>query len=205
MKKQKTETIVHQLFRNTVKPGMTVITDRGYTCEGLLRYCIARKVGLIGSTVGNRFLAKNEFPDWTSSNSKRIERGTFKVATNQDRSIACVVWKDNGIVKLTATTGSTHRVLLKRHGQRKTFNVKAPGLASLYDQYYHGVDRNDQLRGRGYGIATTFRAKKYTIKMFMGLLDITLSNCWIIWRILHPSAYKKHRVAAKFGGGDVDF
>ena len=192
-KKIKTETVVHELFKNAVKPGMTVIADRGYTCQGLVRYCFARKIGFIGSCTSNAFMAKHVFSEWNQKTAKKIETGTFSWATNTDRSIACVVWKDNGIVRLTCTTGSTHSVLLKRNRGGRKYMVRAPHVAELYNAYYHGVDRNDQLRGRGYGLATTFRAKKYTIKMFMGLLDITLSNCWILWRTIHPSAYKKHR------------
>ena len=71
--------------------------------------------------------------------------------------------------------------------------VKAPVAAKVFDRYFHGVDRNDQLRGPGYGMATTFRASKYTVKMFMGLLDIALSNAWIMWRTIHPKDVKEHR------------
>ena len=32
--------IAQRLFRNNVKPGVTVITDRYYTCKGLLQFCM---------------------------------------------------------------------------------------------------------------------------------------------------------------------
>jgi len=61
------------------------------------------------------------------------------------------------------------------------------------DEYFHGVDRNDQLRGTGYGLALHFRAQKYTIKFFLGLLDVVLSNTWILWRNLHPKGREASR------------
>ena len=97
-----------------------------------------------------RFLAKAEFPDWVGKEGMAKERGEYKVATNADRTIANVVWRDKAVVRLTANIGCTNRVYIKRRQRgKKAFLVKAPALITMYDQYFHGVDRNDQLRGRG--------------------------------------------------------
>ena len=186
--------IAANLFKHNVKPGMTVVTDRYYTCTNLVRMCIHRKVGFIGSTMIQRFLAKNALPGWSKEKAMKKERGTFEVATNRDRSICCIAWRDKGSFFLTTTTQSTCRVLLNRNQSgRKSFQVTAPYCVQIYDQYFHGVDRNDQLRGGGYGLVLHFKAQKYTIKFFLGILDILLSNAWLYYRWYNPKKMKKHR------------
>ena len=63
----------------------------------------------------------------------------------------------------------------------------------IFDQYFHGVDRNDQLRGAGYGLVLHFKARKYTIKFFLGIIDILLSNAWLYYRWYNPKKRKEHR------------
>ena len=185
--------IAAELFRDNVVAGMTVITDRWYTCTGLVQLCLGAKVGLIGSTKTQRFLAKHVLTGWSGNEGAKKERGSFAVAKNKDGKVACVVWKDKGVVRFTVTASSTMRVKVRRKQKNHdSFLVDAPYCAEVYDQYFHGVDRNDQLRGDGYGLALCFRATKYTVKFFLGMLDVVLSNTWILWRNLHTKDAKKH-------------
>ena len=138
--------------------------------------------------MSNRFLAKHELK-WNDVN--RVERGTFEVATNG--KVACILWKDKGLVRLTATCHSTCRVQVRRCQRgMQPFSVLALYVVDVYNKYFHGVDGNDQLRGDNYGICLTFRAQKYTVKFFMGIIDVVLSNAWILWRTVHPSQQKLH-------------
>ena len=198
------ETIACELFRNNVVPGMTVITDRFYTCSGLVRFCVATGVGLIGSTKTRNFMAKHVLTGWTGNEAKKRLRGEFEVATNHGGQVACIVWKDKGIVRFTCTSSASCRVTVRRRLKHEApLLVNAPLCAKVYDSYFHGVDRNDQLRGCGYGLALTFRARKYTVKFFLGFLDVLLSNTWILWRSLHPKDIKEH--AAWFNRLTDDF
>lgn len=186
--------IARTLFAGVVVPGMTVVTDRYYTCTGLVQLCLSRRIGLIGSTMTQRFLAKNVLTGWSGREGKARARGYFEVATNTTGDVACVCWKDKGVVRLTLTTSSTCRTtLVRRQSGMPSFLVRGPLAVKVFDAYFHGVDRNDQLRGNGYGLSLTFRAKKWTVKLFLGLLDVAFSNAWIIWRYLHPKEAKKHR------------
>jgi hypothetical protein len=186
--------IAAALFAGNVIPGMTVITDRYYTCTALVRLCLALGVGFIGSTMANRFLAKHVLRGWSAADAKRKARGTFEVAATSCGRVANIIWKDKGIVRLTVTAGSSMRYRVVRRARGiGSFFVTAPFCAHVFDSYFHGVDRNDQLRGSGYGLALFFRAKKYTVKLFLGLLDLALSNAFIMWRVLHPKDRKFHR------------
>ena len=185
--------IASTLFQRVVSAGMTVVTDRFYTCKGLVQFCLKYKVGLIGSTMGNRFLARRELPGWSSAESKNRARGDFECAVNGDKTVCCIVWKDKATVRLTCTASNTCTTTVKRRQRGQgVFQVWAPTAAAIANQYFHGVDRNDQLRGHGYGLVLTFRALKYTIKLFLGMLDLVLSNSWILWRTIHKSQAKRH-------------
>lgn len=182
------------LFLGNVMPGMTVITDRYYTCTDLVRYCLALGVGLIGSTMTIRFMAKHVFTGWSTAEAKSKPQGAFNVATSACGRVANIIWKDKGVVRLTCTAGATCRTrLVRRIRGRQSAEVKAPLAAKMFNQYFHGVDRNDQLRGSNYGLALHFRAMKYTVKMFLGMWDLVLSNSFIMWRTLHPKDKKAHR------------
>ena len=186
--------IASALFLGNVLPGMTVITDRYYTCTALVKFCLAAGVGFIGSTMANRFMAKNVFTGWSAPEVNQKPRGTFEVAATACGRVANIIWKDKGVVRLTVTAGSSMRHnLVRRARGMPSFLVSSPYCAHMFDSYFHGVDRNDQLRGVGYGLALIFRAQKYTIKLFLGLLDLTLSNAFIMWRVLHPKDRKFHR------------
>jgi hypothetical protein len=186
--------IARALFAMAVRAGMTVITDRYYTCTDLVRFCIARNVGLVGSTRSNRWLAKNKVSGrWTGAAGKKKARGTYESFTNGDGTVCCAIWKDKGVVRLTMTAGDNTRAKVWRRTRgAKPGWVTCPRGALVYDKYFHGVDRNDQLRSSLYGLALHFKAQKWTVKMFFGLLDVVLSNAWILWRTIHPKDTKKH-------------
>lgn len=186
--------IARRLFRGNVVPGMTVVTDRYYTCTQLVRLCLSLSVGFIGNTMNLRFLAKHCLTGWSREEAKERPRGDFDVAANEGGSVCCVVWKDKGVVRLTITAESTARCYLTRRASgMPAFLVCAPRAVEVFDQYFHGVDRNDQLRGVGYGLVLSFRARRWTVKLFMGLLDIVFSNAWIWYKFWNPRKSRNHR------------
>ena len=186
--------VVNELFECAgVMAGQTIITDRFYTCTPLVALCCKRGVGFIGSTMKNRFLAKRTLSGWTKAEAKLLPRGTYEVATNRERTIANIIWKDKGIVRLTATAGSSIRVRLTRGERgRSKFKVHAPHAAEIFDDNFHGCDRDGQLKARPYSLCLSFRAMKWPTKLFLGLVDMAMVNAWILWRELHPRDHKKH-------------
>ena len=70
-------------------------------------------------------------------------------------------------------------------------NINAPLAAFMYNKYFHAVDRHDQLQSGSYGITTNFRAQKWTIKLFYGLLDMILVNSWILFTCNNPGKAKR--------------
>ena len=108
-------------------------------------------IGLIGSTVTNRWYAKHKYPaGW----GKTAARGDFRVSSNRDGTVACVIWKDKGTVRLTCTVGTTARdECMRGSAGRPRHPLRCPYVALLFMRYFHGVDRQDQMRAKHYSLS----------------------------------------------------
>ena len=96
-------------------------------------------------------------------------------------------------MRLTTTVSSTCRVKLERGERGKDrFRVDTPSCAKHYDETFSGVDRFGQLQAKAYSLCLTFRAMKWTTKLFFGMVDMALANAWILWREIHPRWHKDH-------------
>ena len=67
----------------------------------------------------------------------------------------------------------------------------------MFGKMMQGVDRNDQLHSKFYGTAMASRVKKWTVRVFLSLVDITLANAFIL--------YKDTRTAGSTALGHSDF
>ena len=186
--------IAAEVLKDVVEPGQIIITDRWYTCKGLIRWCLHNRVGFIGTTKGNVFLGRRVLTGWGTEEAKTRERGDYETAVNGDGTVCCICWRDGSTVKLTMTAGNNTRVYIKRKKRNMgELIVTAPLNIKTFYKFFHGCDRNDQMKGPGYGVVLRFRAKKYTVKFFMGMFDMVLANVWILWVWLHPKDKKKHK------------
>ena len=186
--------IAYYLFKNHVDPGQIIVTDRWYSCQGLVALCLLLGIGLLATTTTNCFLGKRSLTGWSKQEGKAKERGEYECAVNQDQTVCCLCWKDGSVVRLTMTAGCTARTRITRNKRNMgKFLVKAPMAIQNFFQWFHGCDRSDQMRGPGYGTVGTFRASKYTVKFFLGCFDMVLANAWILWTTLHP-LYKKKKM-----------
>ncbi|KAG3110156.1 hypothetical protein PI125_g10284 [Phytophthora idaei] len=62
--------------------------------------------------------------------------------------------------------------------------VPAPELVSDYHRWMGGVDVNvnDQLRMQRYSVQLSYETRKYYKTLFLGLLDMTSVNAYIVYR-----------------------
>ena len=186
--------IAAEVLKNVVDPGQIVVTDRWYTCKGLVRWCLYNRIGFIGTTKGNVFLGRKVLTGWGTEEAKERARGEYETAVNGDGTVCCICWRDGSTVKLTMTAGNNMRVYIKRRKRGMgEFIVTAPMNIKTFYEFFHGCDRHDQMKGPGYGVVLRFRARKYTVKFFMGMFDMVLANAWVLWVWLHPKDKKQHR------------
>ncbi|KAJ0393322.1 hypothetical protein P43SY_001892 [Pythium insidiosum] len=66
------------------------------------------------------------------------------------------------------------------NGEKKI--VACPRCVVDYHRWMGGVDIHDQLRLQRYSLQLAFKFKKYYKSLFLGLLDIALTNAYIVWR-----------------------
>ena len=91
------------------------------------------------------------------------------------------LWKDNKVVRVLSTnfqpkeTGNVTRKL--RDGT--SVGVPCPTAIVAYNKFMGGVDRNDQLR-QYYHVR--LRGRKYYKYIFWFLLDVTISNSYILFK-----------------------
>lgn len=180
------------LFKQYVlAPGQVVVTDRYFTTVALARDLLSRRVGIIGTCQRGRFPCKELIDAFPLCGRDRQERGTHMTATCEENDIGLSIVQDNKPVPLVYTYGTNEEVILKRRVKNgEVVDVTAPRALELFCNNMGGVDANDHLCADYYSIANDQRCRKWTIKAFMGMIDITVANCWIIYRHLHPQSRK---------------
>ncbi|KAK3868826.1 hypothetical protein Pcinc_025863 [Petrolisthes cinctipes] len=111
-------------------------------------------------------------------------RGTHqeKSALVDDVEVRAVKWMDNRSVKLLSTFASVEpKSECKRYDKKKksTVMIPCPAIVLEYNKFMGGVDLMDSLLSL-YRIHT--RSKKYYHKLLFHFLDVTVVNCWLLYR-----------------------
>ncbi|CAI6355121.1 unnamed protein product [Macrosiphum euphorbiae] len=136
-------------------------------------------------TVGT--FRRNRFPDIALMPEKEMlkkPRGTYDecLTVVDGVPITTVSWKDNKIVNVTSTyIGALEPTKVRRYDkkQKKNVDVEIPKIIEVYNKHMGGVDLMDSLIGR-YRII--MRSKKWYIKIFYHLLDMTVVNSWLMYK-----------------------
>lgn len=90
-------------------------------------------------------------------------------------------WKDNKVVTVASTfVGELEKRTTKRFDkkEKKCIEVSRPNIIEVYNSHMGGVDQIDSMIAR-YRII--MRSKKWYIKIFYHLLDLTVVNSWLIY------------------------
>ncbi|CAI6373876.1 unnamed protein product [Macrosiphum euphorbiae] len=155
--------------------------DNYYTSIPVMVYL--EKLGI--HTVGT--FRRNRFPDIALMPEKEMlkkPRGTYDecLTVVDGVPITTVSWKDNKIVNVTSTfIGALEPTKVRRYDkkQKKNVDVERPKIIEVYNKHMGGVDLMDSLIGR-YRII--MRSKKWYIKIFYHLLDMTVVNSWLMYK-----------------------
>ena len=97
----------------------------------------------------------------------------------------------------------------RRRRQQEQTSLSIPHCKELFNKYLNGVDVADQMTSNKTGSGSTAQnshTKKWPVRILDGLLDIIMSNCWVIWRTLHPDDQHQQfrsKVALSFIDGTV--
>ncbi|KAG3252036.1 hypothetical protein PI124_g3355 [Phytophthora idaei] len=149
-------------------PWRLVVTDRFYTSVKLALELLHRRMYLTGTIQTDRSGFAKEIittKKYKTVNRKKVlipPQGTIKLAQNK---------------KFPRKEGT---VMRRVNGEMKP--VPAPELVRDYHRWMGGVDVNDQLRMQRYSVQLSYKTRKYYKTLFLGLLDMTFVNAYIVYR-----------------------
>lgn len=134
-----------------------------------------------------RTFRRNRFPNVLLTDEKQTmkkERGfseeCFTVIENIP--ITAVAWKDNKIVNASSTfVGEMEKSTVSRYDKKRkcVVPISRPKIIEVYNKHMGGVDLMDSMIGR-YRII--MRSKKWYIKIFYHLIDMSMVNAWILFK-----------------------
>lgn len=151
-------------------------------CVDLVADLFDSKVLSCGTIRSNRKkLPKDLIPD------KVMTRGESDC--RQSGQFHLVKWLDNKPVTLISSICSGVNeitVVRRRKGEASQMQVKCPEMIQDYNSYMGGVDLMDQ-KNSVYALDRWSKIKFY-LRPFFDLLDISLTNSYIVWTKLHPES-----------------
>lgn len=161
-----------------------VFFDNYYTSLPLIEYLANRGILSLGTIRKNR-IPGCKLPD--EKVFKKEPRGTSveQVGDHNGIDISVVAWRDNKIVTLASNfAGKNPTSSVRRYDKtRKQYiMVERPSVVAEYNRHMGGVDLLDCIMGH-YKIK--LRSKRYYIRLFYHLLDLVMSNSWLLYRKIH--------------------
>jgi len=153
--------------------------DNYYTTLPLLVYLKKENILSLGTVRRNR-LKNVMLPD--DSIMLKKPRGTYDhcVTNIRNTDIVAITWKDTKNVNLLSTFAAIEPVTkVSRYDRKlnKRVEVDCPHIIKVYNTHMGGVDLLDGLLGRH---KILMRSRKWYMRLFHHLLDVTIVNSWLL-------------------------
>lgn len=153
--------------------------DNYYTTLPLLVYLKKENILSLGTVRRNR-LKNVMLPD--DSTMLKKPRGTYDhcVTNIRNTDIVAITWKDTKNVNLLSTFAAIEPVMkVSRYDRKlnKRIEVDCPHIIKVYNTHMGGVDLLDGLLGRH---KIKMRSRKWYMRLFHHLLDVTIVNSWLL-------------------------
>ncbi|KAL4449930.1 hypothetical protein ABPG74_015049 [Tetrahymena malaccensis] len=173
-----TQNIVNDLIKD-YQPlsGSILIMDNYYNSLNLIHDLNQQNIGVLGTVRPDRM----NFTDEQKKMMKvqNFSKGETKSLTKDN--IHILLWRDKDkLVKMITNFLDSRKIVksMKKTGQIKTI----PLMVDIYNKYAHSVDKRNQIC-QNYRIHK--RSQKWWKCVFYRLLDTTLCNAYIIYKILN--------------------
>lgn len=171
--------------------------DNFYTSLPLMNYLMSQGIHFVGTVRADRI---PNCPLPPKIEQKKMERGSSveAVAIMENGPVVAVSWKDNKSVNLLSTFAGTQPMgKVKRYDRSKKTHVQVdcPKIVTEYNKHMGGVDLLDSLLGR-YKIIQ--RSKKWYIRLFYHLLDLSVINSWLLYVRIKREKFQPHLQLSKF-------
>ncbi|XP_025198810.1 piggyBac transposable element-derived protein 2-like [Melanaphis sacchari] len=158
-----------------------VYFDNYYTSVPLMAALYHKGILSVGTVRRNR-IPNCKLPD-EKCFKKQIRGTSYEYITSyKGAPISNVIWKDNKLVTLMSTyCGVEPKSTIKRF-EKKTKNkttIECPFIIKEYNRFMGGVDTLDSLIGRN---KIKMRSRKWFIRLWYHLLDLTTVNSWLLYK-----------------------
>lgn len=165
------------------KQGYKLFFDNYFSSVGLFQYLTDHGYCATG-TIREGRIAK--CPLKSNADMQKLERGTYDYRTDNGNKVCLVRWKDNRVVTCATNFDSIKETNCTRWSKEKKqkITVKQPELFSNYNNGMGGVDQMDQNVAT---YRTRMRQRKWWWPIFCYLLDVSVSNAWILMRKVHAN------------------
>lgn len=142
---------------------------------------------------------RNRIPDCKLPTDKEMakkDRGysVEYVADVNGVDISTVAWKDNKMVNLASSfVGEMPKAQVRRYDKKnkRYVSIDRPNIVGEYNRHMGGVDLIDSIMGR-YKIQ--LRSKRWQVRMFYHLLDLSMVNAWLLYKRIHKAKGSKDKI-----------
>jgi hypothetical protein len=160
-----------------IKPGQICYMDRFYTTFDTVSHLHSKGIGVVGTCMANRF---PPHPSHFNLPENHV-RGDHVACVKGP--IVAVLWHDSDVVRCLCNVYGNEVTSIRRLVADGTYrDVPGPSCMKYFGKYMQGGDRVDQLRAGHYGISHNFRTSKWWLKAFLGIVDLALSNSWVLYK-----------------------
>lgn len=159
-----------------------IFFDNFFTNRDLLVHLSYKGFRATGTVRENR---TDKCPMQSSKELNKTIRGSYDYRFDINSSILMVRWHDNKCVIVASNYDKIEPLAKVSRWSRESkqrIDIQQPKLIKSYNKFMGGVDHLDWLVGK---YAIQIRGKKWYWPLFTRLLDISLTNAWILYRILH--------------------
>lgn len=168
--------------------------DNYYTSVPLVSYLANQGIHSLGTARRNR-IPNCKIP--TEKEAAKLPRGTSgEFVTNfEGTDISNTFWKDNKmVVLLSSFIGVDPESNVGRYDRKnkEKISIPCPAVVKQYNRHMGGVDLLDSIIGR-YKIS--MRSKKWYMRLFYHLLDISIINAWLLYRRNNAGAQNLMKLA----------
>lgn len=172
---------VIRLTRN-VPHGMNfkIFFDNYYTSIPLLAGLFDKGIQSLGTVRKNR-IPNCKVPDDKFWKKEPRGKSYELTTTTSGMDLALVSWKDTKVVNLLSNFVGERPIepINRRERNSCSKQLDCPAIVREYNKFMGGVDTLDASLGR-YKIK--LRSKKWYIRIFYHLLDVTICNAWLLYR-----------------------
>ena len=175
--------------------GIVVNMDNLYSSPEV--FIALKKMGIYarGTFRSNRKYLPS-FVKFTKSETLKLPRGCFRLATNEEHNLSCYAWNDKNPVHILSSADGTDVQTTQRRSKAEKIKVLCPSAVKRYNQGMQAVDQFNKLLTL-FSLAS-LKFNKYYKKIAMVLLDFAITNAYLHHKIANNTKDNRQYSRVKF-------